>query len=172
MEELLAYYRFADVGLVTPLKDGMNLVAKEYCACNLAEKGVLILSEFAGAAAELQRGALLVNPFDREGVADAIYRAIHMPESERRERMGKLRRTIRQHDIAWWLNCSLQASFARNLDDFSPVDQYVPIDRIEGSVTADVAASASAAELPGAREHARSVVASRRSASPINPMTT
>jgi trehalose 6-phosphate synthase/phosphatase len=73
--DLLAYYRAAHIALVTPLKDGMNLVAKEYCACSIEEECVLILSEFAGAAAQLQRGALLVNPYDIEGVADAIYRA-------------------------------------------------------------------------------------------------
>ena len=76
--ELLAYYRAADIGLITPLKDGMNLVAKEYCTCSIEEDSVLILSEFAGAAAQLYRGALLVNPYDIEGVADAIHRAFHM----------------------------------------------------------------------------------------------
>jgi len=70
--ELVAYYRTAEVALVTPFKDGMNLIAKEYCAASLEEDCVLILSEFAGAAAQLQKGALLVNPHDTEGVADAI----------------------------------------------------------------------------------------------------
>lgn len=73
-DDLLAYYRAADIALITPLKDGMNLVAKEYCACS-DDDCTLILSEFAGAAQQLQRGALLVNPYDIEGVADAIYRA-------------------------------------------------------------------------------------------------
>jgi trehalose-6-phosphate synthase len=72
--QLLAYYRTADIALITPLKDGMNLVAKEYCACSL-EDGVLILSEFAGAAPQLQPDALLVNPNDVEGVADTIAQA-------------------------------------------------------------------------------------------------
>ena len=70
LPELLAYYRAADVALVTPLKDGMNLVSKEYCAAKVDEDGVVILSEFAGAAAQLQRGALLVNPHDVEAIAD------------------------------------------------------------------------------------------------------
>ena len=78
--ELVGYYRACEVALVTPLKDGMNLVAKEYCAAKVDEDGVLILSEFAGAADQLgptarSRGAMLVNPYDTEGVADAIHQA-------------------------------------------------------------------------------------------------
>ena len=135
-DELLAYYRIADVGLVTPLKDGMNLVAKEYCACNRNETGVLVLSEFAGAAAELQHGALLVNPYDIEGVADAIYQALTIDPAEGRRRMGRLRRTIRQRDITWWLECTLQASFATAVDDSPPADLYVPTDRPDPSTAA------------------------------------
>jgi trehalose 6-phosphate synthase len=81
--ELLAYYRAADIALITPLKDGMNLAAKEYCACSIEEDCVLILSEFAGAAAQLGGGALLVNPHDVEGVAEAIRIAHAMPAAER-----------------------------------------------------------------------------------------
>lgn len=110
--ELLANYRAADVALVTPLNDGMNLVAKEYCAANVEETGVLVLSEFAGAAAELHRGAILVNPYDVEGTADAIVQAIHMPEEERRARMSRLRRVIRQNDIGRWVDQFLAASVA------------------------------------------------------------
>ncbi len=129
-EELLAYYRSAEIALITPLKDGMNLVAKEYCACALEENGVLILSEFAGAAAELQRGALMVNPFDIEGVADAIYQAFTMDVEERRARMGRLRDIIRRRDIFWWVDSFLRAAFARKLGDFPAMDmaheEYVP----------------------------------------------
>src|SRR5205085_8231513 len=82
-DELLAYYRAADIALVTPLKDGMNLVAKEYCASSIEEESVLILSEFAGAAAQLNRGAILVNPYDIDGVADALWRAWNMNVEER-----------------------------------------------------------------------------------------
>ena len=71
--ELLAYYRTAEIALITPLKDGMNLVAKEYCASNTEQSGVLILSEFAGAASQLRKGAILVNPYNIEEVSDAIY---------------------------------------------------------------------------------------------------
>ncbi|GAB4193566.1 MAG: trehalose-6-phosphate synthase [Roseiflexaceae bacterium] len=107
--ELLAFYRTADIALVTPLKDGMNLVAKEYCACSI-EDGVLILSEFAGAADQLGQGALLVNPYDIEGVAGAIARACSMPEAERQERMRTLRRQVRQFDVFWWVDTLLAAA--------------------------------------------------------------
>ena len=79
-DELLAWYRTADVALITPLKDGMNLVAKEFCAGHVDDRGTLILSEFAGAAAELGEHALLVNPFDVEGVSDSIRRAYLMSD--------------------------------------------------------------------------------------------
>lgn len=101
-EELLAYYQAADVALITPLKDGMNLVAKEYCAANVDETGVLILSEFAGASAQLNKGALLVNPYDIDGVAQTIKKAYEMDLPERRRRMNELRRVIRISDIYRW----------------------------------------------------------------------
>jgi len=116
--ELLAYYRLAEIALVTPLKDGMNLVAKEYCACNIEENGVLILSEFAGAAAQLQRGALLVNPYDVEGVSDAIHKAFHMGKDERRARMRRLRDVVRKRDIFWWVNTFLNAALSKDLKFF------------------------------------------------------
>jgi trehalose 6-phosphate synthase len=104
----VAYYRTAETALVTPLKDGMNLIAKEYCASSLEENCVLILSEFAGVAAQFQKGALLVNPHDKEGVADAIYRAINMMEDERRQRMKRLRAVVKKQDIYWWVDSFLQ----------------------------------------------------------------
>ena len=110
--DLLAFYRAADIGLVTPLKDGMNLVAKEYCATRIDDDGALILSEFAGAAAELDAGALLVNPYDVEGVAAAIRSAFEMSADERRARMRGLRQSIRLHDVFAWVNSFLRA--ARN----------------------------------------------------------
>jgi len=110
--ELLAYYRAADIALVTPLKDGMNLVAKEYCAANTDRNGVLILSEFAGAATQLRRNSLLVNPYDIEGVANAIHRAYNMSANERRIRMRRLRKSIRKHDIFWWVDSFLRAAIA------------------------------------------------------------
>jgi trehalose 6-phosphate synthase len=101
-EELIAIFRAADVALVTSLKDGMNLVAKEYCAAKTDVDGVLVLSEFAGAAPELQVGAILVNPNDEVGVAAALREALEMPLDERRRRMLRLRQQIRQADILKW----------------------------------------------------------------------
>ncbi len=100
--ELLALYRAANVALITPLKDGMNLVAKEFCAARVENDGVLVLSEFAGSAPELHRGALLVNPYDEVGVAAAIHRALSMPAAEQRRRMVRMRAWIRRHDILHW----------------------------------------------------------------------
>ncbi|MBI3545473.1 MAG: trehalose-6-phosphate synthase [Gammaproteobacteria bacterium] len=126
--DLLAYYRAAEIALVTPLKDGMNLVAKEYCTCSIEEDCVLVLSEFAGAAAQMQNGALLVNPYDVEGSADAIHRAFSMPKEERRTRMRRLRRAIRHQDIFWWVDSFLRAAIAKDLSAFPLPDDYVPHD--------------------------------------------
>jgi alpha,alpha-trehalose-phosphate synthase [UDP-forming] len=100
--ELLAHYRASDIALITPLKDGMNLVAKEFCAAQVRNEGVLILSEFAGAARQLRNGALLVNPYDIEKVADAIHQAIYMIPKERKREMRKLRRRVCQEDVFRW----------------------------------------------------------------------
>lgn len=124
--ELLAYYRAAGIALVTPLKDGMNLVAKEYCAASIEEDSVLLLSEFAGAAAQLQKGALLVNPYNVEGAAEGLYRAFAMPAEERRARMRKLRRAVRDYDIFWWVDSFLRAVIAKDLNDFPVPEEYVP----------------------------------------------
>ena len=124
--ELVSYYRAAKIMLVTPLKDGMNLVSKEYCACNIEEDGVLILSEFAGAASELQNHALLVNPHDIEGVADAIHDAFMIPVEDKKKRMHKLREIIRRNDIFHWLDSYLQAALSKQLHDFPALDEYVP----------------------------------------------
>jgi trehalose 6-phosphate synthase/phosphatase len=100
-EELVALYRAGDVALITPLRDGMNLIAKEYVACRVDEVGVLVLSETAGAADELAR-AILVNPNSREEVAGAIKRALEMPLPEQRARNREMRARLRSHDVAAW----------------------------------------------------------------------
>ncbi|MFN3537528.1 MAG: trehalose-6-phosphate synthase, partial [Brevundimonas sp.] len=101
-DQLAGIYRAARVGLVTPLRDGMNLVAKEYVAAqNPEDPGVLILSRFAGAAEEL-REALIVNPFAREEVAQAIHRALTMSREERIERWKSLMAAVRASDVAIW----------------------------------------------------------------------
>lgn len=101
-EELLAYYRAADVALVTPIKDGMNLVAKEYCAVRSDLDGVLVLSEFAGSSLQLGNHALLVNPYDVEGVTAALLEALRMPPEERAIRMSSLRSTVQEADAHNW----------------------------------------------------------------------
>ena len=99
--ELCALYGASAVGLVTPLVDGMNLVAKEYVACQRDDPGVLILSEFAGAAEELYH-ALLVNPYDPGAIAEALRQALAMPEDERRRRMEPMRQHVVRLDAARW----------------------------------------------------------------------
>jgi alpha,alpha-trehalose-phosphate synthase [UDP-forming] len=124
---LPAYYLAADVALVTPLKDGMNLVAKEYCASHADEQGALVLSEFAGAASQLQKGAFLVNPFDVEGVAGAIERALNLSPEEQRSRMRRLRRSVKEYDIFRWVDNFLDAAISRDLSDFPKLEEYMPV---------------------------------------------
>ena len=100
-EEMAALYLAGAVMLVTPLRDGMNLVAKEYVACRNDENGALVLSEFTGAADELA-GAFLVNPHDIEGLKDAIVRAANTGPAEARRRMRAMRRRVREYDVARW----------------------------------------------------------------------
>lgn len=100
-EELVAYYRAADVMLVTPLRDGMNLVAKEYVAVRTENDGALVLSEFAGAAREF-RQAIQVNPHDLEDIARGITRAMTLSRREARQRMVVLRMILRRHDVNFW----------------------------------------------------------------------
>lgn len=126
-DELLGYYRAADVALITPLKDGMNLIAKEYCVTNVDNDGVLILSEFAGAASQLQNGAILVNPFHVQQVASAIHQACTMPITERKRRMKKLRQSIRKQDIFWWVDSFLRSAIAKDLSEFPQLDEYMPL---------------------------------------------
>ncbi len=104
---LSALYRAADVLLVTPLRDGMNLVAKEFVATRTDEDGVLVLSEFAGAADELTR-AVIVNPYDVDGLAESLHLALTMPAPERRERMRALRAHVMPNDVAKWSTSFLE----------------------------------------------------------------
>src|SRR5213592_2438994 len=107
-DDLLAHYRACEIAFVTPLKDGMNLVAKEYCACRIDENGVLILSQFAGAAEQLKTGALLVNPYDVEEVADTVLKAFRMTNAERNARMKRMRRVVRDEDVFRWVDSFLK----------------------------------------------------------------
>jgi trehalose 6-phosphate synthase/phosphatase len=107
--QLAAVYRDADVALVTPLRDGMNLVAKEYVACQVDEPGVLILSRLAGSA-DTMREALLVNPVDIDGTAEALHRALTMEEAERRSRVAALRRRERRDNVDTWVRSFLDVA--------------------------------------------------------------
>jgi trehalose 6-phosphate synthase len=107
-EELIAFFVAADVMLVTPLRDGMNLVAKEYVACRSDLGGALVLSEFTGAASEL-RQAYLTNPHHLEGVKDAIESALNQAPEEGRRRMRALRRQVLAHDVDRWARSFLDA---------------------------------------------------------------
>ena len=108
-EEMAALYLAADVVLATPLRDGMNLVAKEYVACRYDERGALVLSEFTGAADELGSGAFLVNPHDIDGLKDTIMRAVSISPAEARRRMRTMRRRVSERDVAYWAASFLDA---------------------------------------------------------------
>lgn len=126
-EEMVALYLAADVMLVTALRDGMNLVAKEYVACRFDDDGVLLLSEFTGASDEL-RQAVLVNPHDIEGLKDAMVEAVRMPKRERARRMRALRKRVRDNDVANW-----SARFLETLTGAGIIRPGVP-DPLRGAV--------------------------------------
>src|SRR5690554_6428213 len=100
-EELIAMYHTADIALVTPLRDGMNLVAKEYIATKHYNSGVLILSEMAGAAIELP-DAIIVNPNDAEEINNSIYKALTMSEKEKKKRMRKMQKRVSTQTVKKW----------------------------------------------------------------------
>ncbi len=99
--EMVALYDLSDVGLITPLRDGMNLVAKEYIACQIENEGVLILSEMAGAAAELNE-ALIINPADNNEISDAIFKALEMGPDEKHSRLRKMQNRISSYNVFTW----------------------------------------------------------------------
>ena len=116
-DKLAALYRVSRVGFVTPLRDGMNLVAKEYVAAqNPDDPGVLVLSKFAGAAEELT-DALIVNPYDIDAMAEAVHQALTMPLEERRRRQAALFDRIKRRDALAW-----QRSFLSTLDSLGTQD--------------------------------------------------
>jgi trehalose 6-phosphate synthase/phosphatase len=123
-QDLAALYCAADVMLVTPLRDGMNLVAKEFVASRIDDDGVLVLSEFAGAAAELD-GAIVVNPYDVDAAAARIHDALTMPAAERAGRMRRLRTRVVRHDVHAWA-----AGFLARMDQVRPARRVpAPLDR-------------------------------------------
>jgi trehalose 6-phosphate synthase/phosphatase len=122
-EALAQLYRDADVALVTPLRDGMNLVAKEYVACQVGEPGALVLSELAGAA-ESMHEALRVNPYHRDAVAESLHQALVMDAGERMARMRALQRRERRGDLYSWLEAFLSAAA-------SPPERFRPVQPAE-----------------------------------------
>ncbi|MBP2456029.1 alpha,alpha-trehalose-phosphate synthase (UDP-forming) [Mycolicibacterium lutetiense] len=120
-DELIAFFVAADVMLVTPLRDGMNLVAKEYVACRSDLGGALVLSEFTGAAAEL-RTAYLTNPHHLEGVKDAIEAALEQSPEEGKRRMRALRRQVLAHDVDRWARAFLDALATTKTTDHTPTN--------------------------------------------------
>ena len=100
-KELISYYRLADVLIVSPLHDGMNLVAKEFVASRFDNNGVLILSKFTGSARELTE-ALLINPFATDHFADTIKKALEMPTEEKTKRMEKMREVVKENNVYRW----------------------------------------------------------------------
>lgn len=125
-EEMVALYLAADVMLVTALRDGMNLVAKEYVATRVDEDGVLVLSEFAGASDEL-RQALLINPHDIEGLKDTVMQALAMPKRDRTRRMRALRKKVLTNDVARW-SASFLDALTRSAHGDHPL-QNPPVNR-------------------------------------------
>ena len=123
-EEMVALFLAADVMLVTALRDGMNLVAKEYVASRIDNRGVLVLSEFAGAADELG-SALLINPHDIEGLKESIMRAVEMPGAEQGRRMRSLRRRVFEHDVEAWSQSFVAALDAARRRDRGPAPREV-----------------------------------------------
>jgi trehalose 6-phosphate synthase len=124
-KEVERWYKVSDLCLVTSLHDGMNLVAKEYVAARDDEDGVLILSKFTGAAVEL-RDALLVNPYDTEGVAEAMHRGLEMNRAERRDRMQRMRRQVMENNIYRWAANVLSGLREIRLDGNGSADSFGP----------------------------------------------
>ena len=123
-DEMVALYLAADVLLVTALRDGMNLVAKEYVASRFDDDGVLVLSEFTGASDELKR-ALLVNPHDIDGLKETILQAVAMPRKERAARMRSMRKRVLENDVARW-----SSNFLHTLEQahLSRYDRIAPME--------------------------------------------
>jgi trehalose-6-phosphate synthase len=115
-EELVAYYRAADVCLVNPLRDGMNLVAMEFAACQENGEGVLVLSELTGAAHALGDGALQINPFAIHETAEVLAQALSMDAEEKRQRMRRLFARVTACDVHGWLERVLRAALAPERD--------------------------------------------------------
>ncbi|HHG75094.1 MAG TPA: trehalose-6-phosphate synthase, partial [Persephonella sp.] len=129
-EKQIRYYRYSDVCWVNSIKDGMNLIGKEYAASNIDEKGILMLSEFAGAATEIHEYSILINPYDLEGTALSLYRALTMEEDQKKKMMKGLRNHIKKYSINWWSNTFLETAFGRKMEDFPVLEDDIPLHEI------------------------------------------
>ncbi|PZX60282.1 trehalose 6-phosphate synthase/phosphatase [Algoriphagus ratkowskyi] len=134
-EELSAFYNMSDIALVTPLRDGMNLVCKEFVASKTDQTGVLILSEMAGASKELQ-DAILVNPYDRQGVVDAIYNALSMPHEEQVARMKSMQASLKKYDVFQWVKV-----FMDRLDHVKTKQEELTSKDVDAKVMNEIQAS-------------------------------
>ncbi|MEB2783712.1 bifunctional alpha,alpha-trehalose-phosphate synthase (UDP-forming)/trehalose-phosphatase [Algoriphagus persicinus] len=134
-EELSAFYNMSDIALVTPLRDGMNLVCKEFVASQTDQTGVLILSEMAGASKELQ-DAILVNPNDRQGVVDAIYNALSMPLAEQIARMKSMQESLKKYDVFQWVKV-----FMDRLDHVKKKQEELTSKDVDAKVMNEIQAS-------------------------------
>lgn len=131
-QELCALYQVADVGLVTPLRDGMNLVAKEYIA-SCVDKGVLVLSELTGAASELNE-ALLVNPTDTSEVAQSIHKALTMPVVEQRSRLSYMKKRLKDYDVVRWVNDFLEQLMNAKAEQEKNKVNFLSEDALDGII--------------------------------------
>jgi trehalose 6-phosphate synthase/phosphatase len=137
--ELVAMYHIADVALVTPLRDGMNLVAKEYVAAKRDLPGMLILSEMAGAAIELS-DALIINPYDENQVAETIFEALEMPEEEQLRRMGLMQRKVAKRTVNYWAR-----NFINKLLSIRQHNEYSNSEKIDTHVLTNIHSAYTAA---------------------------
>jgi trehalose 6-phosphate synthase len=165
-EELVSLYRAADVMVVTPLRDGMNLVCKEYVASRYDLDGVLVLSEFAGAAAELT-DALLVNPHDLHGVTRALEHALTMDPAEERSRMRTLHRQVMAHDVSRWAR-----SFLDFLEPAAPTVAPMVPEVVARLGAASATTLIRPATVPGAAAMAAGAVPAARAVLPAGAVTT
>ncbi|MCC9166281.1 bifunctional alpha,alpha-trehalose-phosphate synthase (UDP-forming)/trehalose-phosphatase [Pontibacter harenae] len=124
LETLSAFYRMADVALVTPMRDGMNLVCKEYIASKLDQNGVLILSEMAGASKELS-DALLINPNDVRQMVDTIYQALTMPEEEQKQHISNMQESLKRYNIHHWVSLFMDRLSYVKLKQMSMATNYL-----------------------------------------------
>ena len=135
LEDLSAFYRMANVAMVTPMRDGMNLVCKEFLASKLDQRGVLILSEMAGASKELS-DAIIVNPNDKHQVVEALYKALTMPEEEQKQHVAVMQKTLKKFNIRHWVKL-----FLDKLDDMAEKRDALETKTVDDEVLTDMVGS-------------------------------